>query len=79
MDDATLVLIADEIALLLRRYLPDGQNVTLRADSTTMKSKSCAQVFAFRPEHGGVFSVNAELRHPPPAPGNLNLKCVAAK
>lgn len=79
MDDATLLLIADEIVVLLRKYLPDGENVALRADSTSMKSKSCAQVFAFRPEQGGVFSVSAELRHPPPTPGNLNLKCVAAK
>lgn len=48
MDDATLLLIADEIAALLREHLPDGQNVALRADSASMKSKSLRSGLRFQ-------------------------------
>ena len=79
MDDATLAQIADEIAVLLRKHLPLGSSTTLRAETSRLKSKSCAQIFAFTPDRQGVFSVNAELRHPPPQPGELNLKCITTK
>ena len=78
MDDVMLRLMADEIAALLCKYLPEGKNLALGGDSVSMKSKTCTQVFAFTPEQGGVFSVSAELVRPPPVPGSLNLKCVTS-
>lgn len=79
MDDITLAHMVDEIAAVLCKYLPNGNACTLRAEAAHLKSKSYAQVFAFLADRGGIFSVNAELQHPPPVPSNLNLKCIASK
>lgn len=79
MDETTLAQMAYDIAAVLRKHLPQGDAATLHSETTRLKSKSCAQVFAFVPGQGGVFSVNAELRHPPSRPGKLSLKCVAGK
>lgn len=76
MESKELALMAAEIAALLRKYVPGGETVALRSETTNMRSKTCAQVFAFSPKQGGVFSVNAELRHPPPRQGNLDAKCI---
>jgi hypothetical protein len=75
MDSEELAQMAEEIAALLRKYVPGGETVALRSETTKMRSKTCTQVFAFSPEQGGIFSVNAELRHPPPGQGNLDVKC----
>ncbi|EIJ37063.1 hypothetical protein [Thiothrix nivea] len=79
LDEATLTRMVEEIAELLSNHLPGGGEVALRAESARTHSKRYAQMFAFRPEQGGVFSVSAEIRCPPPDPANLNLKCVTAK
>lgn len=79
LDEATLTQMVEEIAALLSNRLPGGGGVALRAESARTKSKRYVQMFAFKPEQGGVFSVNAEIHCPPPDPGNLNLKCVTAK
>lgn len=77
MDDATLAQMLDEIAVLLSKHLPHTENIQLRSELTGMKSKTCAQIFGFTPNAGGIFSVNAELSHPPPIPARLNLKGTA--
>lgn len=79
LDEATLTQMVEEIADLLSNCLPGGGEVALRAESTRTKNKRYAQMFAFRPDLGGVFSVSAEIRCPPPDPANLNLKCITAK
>lgn len=79
MDEATLTKMVDEIAVVLCKHLPQGDATTLHSASSQMRSKSCAQVFAFTPGKGGVFSINAELSHPPPTPSELNLKGVISK
>lgn len=71
MDSEKLVQMVEEIAALLRKYVPGGESVALRSETANMRSKTCTQVFAFSPEQGGVFSVNAELWHPPPSKGGL--------
>lgn len=79
LDEASLAQMVEEIAALLSAYLPDSSDVSMRAESACTRSKRYAQMFAFSSEHGGVFSVSAELCCPPPAPGSMSLKCVAAK
>jgi hypothetical protein len=79
LDETSLTQMVEEIAALLSSCLPGGDQVSLRAESASTRSKRYAQMFAFRQEQGGVFSVSAEIRCPPPVPANLNLKCVTAK
>ena len=79
MDEAALTQMVDEIAAVLCKYFPEGDNCTLHSASANMKSKTQAQVFAFLADKKGVFSVNAEVRHPPPVPSKLNLTCVTSK
>lgn len=79
LDGDTLAKMAAEIAVLLRERIPSNSNVVLQSEVVDMKSKTYAQVFAFKAGHQGVFLINAELRRPPPDPGNLNLKCITSK
>ena len=79
MDEIALTQMLDEIAAVLCKYFPEGNTCTLHSASANMRSKTQAQVFAFLTDKKGIFSVNAEIRHPPPIPGNLNLTCVTSK
>lgn len=79
MDEATLSKIVNEIAALLCKQLPEEDAILLNSEVIYLKSKICAQLFAFKPGQGGVFSINAELHHSPSVPGELNLKRITTK
>ncbi len=79
MDDMTLAQMVDEIAEVLCKYLPHADVCNLRLETTQIEGKSYVQIFASSDHKSEIFSVSAELQHPPPEPSQLNLKCVTTK